>query len=418
MHRAAFHGDPGPDPGDLGQRAGFGGQALPLAGQRGRRFRAAGVQGRAGRGDQPPGPVRLRRGEPRRAFQRGRGGGVPEALPGAVGGLLERCRDPLVRAGRGGRAVPGAPVRVRLAGQRIVQRAGQRGVSRAAFGGRRALVDGGPDERVPERHRRRVRGDQPGPLGRVGRRRGDAEGLRRAPDQAQVTGLLRRRHQQERPGRGGQGGHLAVVGLLQAAGQRQRRGELQGRRQRDRDPRTLGQRRGQLEQGQRVPVRLGQHPVGERRRQAGGALGEQGAGRLAAEPAERQFGQAGSVEAILTGGGEQDDALGFQPPRREQQRVGGGTVQPVGVVDQQSRAPSPASSDSSDRAARPIRNRSAPGVPARPNAPRSACACGGGSTSSRPSPGRSSSCSAANGSSASDSMPVPRSTRIPAAAAA
>ena len=32
VHGPAFHGHPGPDPGDLGQRAGFGRQGLPLVG--------------------------------------------------------------------------------------------------------------------------------------------------------------------------------------------------------------------------------------------------------------------------------------------------------------------------------------------------------------------------------------------------
>ena len=73
---------------------------------------------------------------------------------------------------------------------------------------------------------------------------------------------------------------------------------------------------------------------------------------------------------------------------------------------------SAASSASNVNVAAPIRN----GVVAvsllNPNAPRNAAACGPGSESSRSRYGYSNRCSAPNASSASDSMPTPRNTRM------
>jgi hypothetical protein len=64
-------------------------------------------------------------------------------------------------------------------------------------------------------------------------------------------------------------------------------------------------------------------------------LHEQHRRRDRVEPAQPQIGQAlGGKRGALAPGGEDDrDALGMQPARREHQRVRGGPVQPVSVID-------------------------------------------------------------------------------------
>ena len=109
--------------------------------------------------------------------------------------------------------------------------------------------------------------------------------------------------------------------------------------------------------------------------------------------------------------------LGLEPPPGEPERLGRGVVEPVRVVDEaQQRLLSACSESRLERGERDQEPLLAPSA-ASPSAPRSAAACGRAARR-RPSAGRSSWCSPAKGSSASDSTPAPGEHVHPSARAA
>jgi hypothetical protein len=91
----------------------------------------------------------------------------------------------------------------------------------------------------------------------------------------------------------------------------------------------VGQHPGQFEQGERVPVGLGQHAIAAVGRQAGA---KQRGGHLSGQALHGQRWQPGRREGTSARAEKQDDRLGVQPPGGEQQSVSAGPVQPVRVV--------------------------------------------------------------------------------------
>ena len=124
---------------------------------------------------------------------------------------------------------------------------------------------------------------------------------------------------------------LAAERALDARARRQRRGqrlaagELAGVEQ-----------RGDLDQRERVAAGRRDELLGDLVGDAGGALGQQRARRLRVERGDVHPPQAGrrGVEALAVARGEdEDDALGADAPRGEEQRLERRGVEPVDVVD-------------------------------------------------------------------------------------
>ena len=221
--------------------------------------------------------------------------------------------------------MPGAAVRVGLG----VGHLGQGAVDGAALLRRRRAVYGRAHQRVQKGH---PLADREQPLGLVRRRRLDAEPIRRAPHEDGIVGRLRRHQQQQQPGVLGQRVELPQEALLDPP--RQRLGLQQ--------PEPAGQlRRGQparqLEDRQRVAVRLGDEPVAAPVVEPGGDDGrEQGARVRVGEPAERQLGQADELALVCRRARceHERDRLGQQPARDEPEDLARGVVEPLDVVDE------------------------------------------------------------------------------------
>jgi hypothetical protein len=96
-------------------------------------------------------------------------------------------------------------------------------------------------------------------------------------------------------------------------------------------------RPGQLDQAERVALRLGQDPVPCLTGQLRPAMLDQERRRRGrVQPTDLQLGQARSGErrVVVTCGEDDRDRLGAQAAGREHQRLGRGPVQPLCVVDQ------------------------------------------------------------------------------------
>lgn len=129
--------------------------------------------------------------------------------------------------------------------------------------------------------------------------------------------------------RSGSAADAGAVELLDELAGRQRRGDrLQAAAL------VLAEHGGQLEQRQRVAARRGRQRVGDRRHDA---VGEQRAGALAVQAAELEDLQPGGVQAGAARAGaraeQHADALGVQPARGEHERLPGGGVEPLRIVD-------------------------------------------------------------------------------------
>ncbi len=197
-----------------------------------------------------------------------------------------------------------------------------------AFGQVSAVVDGGPDERVPERHPLRD-GQQPGRLDvTVHAQRG-----RRAPQQHRVTDRVGGGEQQHQPGLRRQPVHPAPETLLDPP-RRVQQAEPAGQRRR------IGQR--QLQQRERVATGLGEdrgaHPLVER---PAHHRVEQAPCRAVGQTADGELGQP--VEAGQRGAAGEDHQhrLGAEPPRHERQDLRGRGVEPLRVVDHADHRPVP-----------------------------------------------------------------------------
>jgi hypothetical protein len=165
---------------------------------------------------------------------------------------------------------------------------------------------------MPERH---PRADHQQPIGlRGGRRvRPDAEPPGRQPHQHRVTRRLRRRDQQQLPGRRRQGLAPLEEGLFDPARQPWRAQDTEPARQVFRR-----QPARQLQQRQRVAPRLRDNPVNHPLIQPNAKDFAQQRPRVGiSETLDNQLGQPRELPGQLPGREEQRDRLGQQPPRRE-----------------------------------------------------------------------------------------------------
>ena len=192
-------------------------------------------------------------------------------------------------------------------------------------------VGGRAHERMAEPHPD-AELDQPGLLGRPPRVASDPELLGRPPQQAHVADRLGRRHQQQALGLARKRPDPLHEGLLDAAGQRPRVGKAEPARE-------LGRRQPtrQLQQRQWVAARLGDDLIahalvqpprhGRRQQRACVAVGE---------PADDHLRQAAELVDVggLADGEHHGDPLGQQAPRHEGQRLRGGPIEPLHIVDQ------------------------------------------------------------------------------------
>ncbi len=295
---------PGPEHGVA--RVGFG-----PGGERAGPGEVARLGGCLGRDRQPACP-RRRVGAQLGGTRAGGGGSrVPAALRCLLGGPVETGGDLLVRLGGTSGAMPGAAPGV-VAALAPLHRVGERPVHCQPLAERRLLVDRRPDQRVPERERLPSLPDQPGPLGRreVGGVR--AERLSGAQHQARLAHIVGRGDQQQQPGSVGQPGRLAAERREQPAGQRELTGISGGG----------GRSGGELDQRQRIALRLGQDPVAQRRCQVGGLGVEERRRRFRRQPGEPQLGQAlrGEPALAVPGRHDQRDAVLAEPARGERQR--------------------------------------------------------------------------------------------------
>ena len=323
---------------------------------------------------------------------------------GAVDGRGAVPRRPVrVVAGRGPRPAPGAPRAVPSWSRPGTPRTGPAGA--APHG---VAVDGqqpGPF-RVAQRGRRRRRAVAGGPP-----HGGDAvrSRRRRRPAAASAPARGSRRHR-SRKTRSTPAVRCSCGGIGAAPAQL-RRGSAWWAARAGR----AGSRRPRASAGPR-PRRAVRR---RRARRAAPGRRRRSARRSRQPSGDGSPGRAKPRPAVAVAGGEHDgDPVRGQPPRGDQHRVRGRLVEPLRVVDdaqhgrvlgglgqhRQGREPD---QERLDRRARPPgRTRPAAPAPAAPGAGRG------------PSTGRSSRCSAANGSGASDSTPWVRSTRTPATSAA
>jgi hypothetical protein len=244
-----------------------------------------------------------------------------------IGRALQLARHRLVGSGRRLRPMPGATIGI---GIRIA-RLGQRSMHFLALAEVWGPVGGRAHERVPEPHPD-AELDQPGLLGRPARVASDPKPRGGAPQQAHVADRLGRRHQQQALGLGRKRPNPLHEGLLDAAGHGPGVGESEPARE-------LGRRQPtrQLEQRQWVAARLGddliEHALvqpprhGRRQQRARVAVGE---------PADDQLRQAAEIVDVggLADGEHHGEPLRQQAPRHERQRLRGGSVEPLHIVDQ------------------------------------------------------------------------------------
>jgi len=306
---------------DAGQRRGLrGGQQTECF------VRVAGELVGLGRGE--------RAARPDRRVGREHGGAVEECRRGRVsapglgvgGRAFQLARDLLVGAGRRLCPVPRPAVAV----DRRVRDRGERAVRLAALRHRRRPVDGRADEGMAERH--------PGgrPPEQVLQRRGvrvvggDVEQVRRAPQQGSVAERLCGRHQRQTALAGRQLTDPAPEAVLDAGGQTsgvvraQAGGEL-----------GVGQTARQLQDRQRIPLRLGDDPVAHPRvqRPADDRVEQrlrvgrrQAPDRHLRDPGQREVG----IDA--SSGEHQGDRLRRQTAGDEPEHLGRGLVEPLRVV--------------------------------------------------------------------------------------
>jgi hypothetical protein len=188
--------------------------------------------------------------------------------------------------------------------------------------------------------------NQLGPFGWFKVLEPEADSLDSFEHHAEFTGVLRGGHQQRQPGARGQPLHLGAERVRYAAAGGGQRGRNRGRPTADQI--TRAQRRGKFDERQRVSAGFLDQPVTLVRLEIGGPLGEQCRGGRLTESAQWQHSQVAEVGDVVADRDQQYNAFRAEPPPSKQQHIPRFPV------------------------ASPVRNRSAPGASARPNAARSA----------------------------------------------
>ena len=261
-----------------------------------------------------------------RSLQERRGGRDAAPTLRSAGRALQIAGHRLVEPGGRVRAMPCAPIGIRAG----IGHLGQRAVDGLALGPRRRCVDRRADQGMPEAH--------PGPeleqlrcLRRAGRVGADAELLGRAPEERDVTGRLGCRDEEQLPRVGRKRLEAAPEAPLdpprQWATVRQPEPSRQfGRRQATR----------QLQQCEGVAARFRQDAVADARVHRPADPGRQDrACVVVAEPLDAELRQARELVRVarLADREHHGDPLGQQPPRDERERLPGGSVEPLRVVD-------------------------------------------------------------------------------------
>ena len=159
----------------------------------------------------------------------------------------------------------------------------------------------------------------------------------RPPHQHRITRRIGRRQLQQPSGLDRQVVQLPPEAVLDPARQRRRVGQAEsagqlGRRQRPR----------QLQQRQRVAVRLGDDQIAHPRIERPGQHGVQQRPRVVVpQPLDLELRQPGQLLAGNPGREHQADRISSQPPRREPQRLRRSVIEPLLVVDDADQRPLP-----------------------------------------------------------------------------
>jgi hypothetical protein len=228
--------------------------------------------------------------------------------------------------------MPGATIWIGIR----IRRLGQRLMDLPAVGHRGRPVCRRTQQRMTEPHPS-TETDQPFGLGR---RRGvdpDSEPSGRPPQQRHVADRLRRRRQQQSSCVGRHRLKLPHEALLDPVRQRHdvRKAEPAGKLRR-------GQAARQLEQGERVAVRLRDDPVGDAVVQTPGNGGvQQRRGVALAQPAHGELGQSREIlcRTRLAHHEDQADRLRQETARNERQRLRRSAVLPLRVIHRADEGP-------------------------------------------------------------------------------
>jgi hypothetical protein len=195
-----------------------------------------------------------------------------------------------------------------------------------------AAIEGGTDERVPELDARGSDAYEALQLGDAERVDIELQPGRSALDGRSAPSLLRRRHEEDRAGFRRQPAHAFEVRLLHRGRRRHRRDKRLVAREL-----TGAERRRELDERQRIPVRSRQHPVDRVGRRSGAHAGrDELAGIRGAERHQPKLGNPDGRERpirVVAGRKDERDPLGVEPACGEHQGLGRGLIEPLRIVD-------------------------------------------------------------------------------------
>ncbi|MDB5065576.1 MAG: hypothetical protein JWM18_2010 [Chloroflexi bacterium] len=266
------------------------------------------------------------------SFEEGRRRRQSAPSPGLSRRALQVAGDLLVGPERRLGAVPGAAIGTDIG----VDDLGERAMRAPALVGRRRVVDRRAHQRVTEAHLCSD-AEQPVGLGGGGGVAADAHPFRRTAEQHRVATGVDRRDQEQPAGLRRERLDPAQEALLDPAGQRLPGGQPEASRE-------LGGRQAamQLEQGERVALGLGDdavahslvEPPGDHRGDEPAGVGVGQTGELQLRDPRELGGRTGVAHRE-----EQGDRHGVEAAGHERQHLGGGLVQPVGVLDHPEQRP-------------------------------------------------------------------------------
>ena len=282
-----------------------------------RSTRLSGPERRPRRGVQPPGAILLLWRQARSPLECARLGGVPSACTGPLRGLLQRRGHLFVDTVRGRSEMPGAAVGVGLR----VENAGEGEMRGGPIGVRRIRIHQRAHHGVAERH-----------------------GAAADADQADRLGLRERVPQVQGFGRASDGLEVVLGSGEEQTALRRLRQRVDALRKGAPEPLVGGRRRGkvareidrQFEEGERIARGRGKDArlVGRRHRVR--AHPQQAAGVLRRKRLELELGQGSERRRRLEArGGDHGHLLHPQTAGREGERVGGRTIEPMHVVEQE-----------------------------------------------------------------------------------
>ena len=204
-------------------------------------------------------------------------------------------------------------------------------------------------------------GQQSVRLGVDRRRGGDPEPLGRAPHQQRIARRLGGREQQQSPRLFGQGLEPPSEALLDPPRQRRRLGLSAQQPETARQLRCRQPPR-QLQQGQRIPARLGHDPISDllAERKMNRRF-QQSTGVFDTQPAHLQLRKPPQRLTYYARAEHEPDTFSKQPPRRKRERQRRRPIQPLRVIHDTQKGRSPAVSESRLNTANPTRNRSGAG---------------------------------------------------------